>query len=84
MIDLPGWTFEHEGDRLIIATPAPRGWVTVDFAQRGWSLGITSARPGPGNYTGRGWRRMLVRDAVRALAKANDLTLPKGWQPKQP
>lgn len=78
-LNLPGWTVENEGDRLIIATPAPRGWVTVDFKQRGWSLGITSVRRG--DYAGRGWRRTLVRDAVHALAQANNLTLPKDWQP---
>ncbi len=75
-----GWASEelHDGQVLIASAPAPgghlRGYVTVDFALRGFRNGqsqhgpMANAVKWPGRkYEGRGWKDRLVADAVTWL-----------------
>lgn len=56
-------------------TPAALGFVTVNLNTRTFSLGVNTGVPRPGRgdhpvkaYSGQGWRRDLLHDAIAALA----------------
>lgn len=64
-----GWRHETSHGATVIVGPS--GGVTVDFERRGYALGWVLVRPEtPMLYTGRGWRKRLVQDAVDALNRA--------------
>lgn len=70
-----GWTVEHRDGYAVLQHPSTMGgYVTVDWACRGFRGGnstagrLTSSK----TYHGRGWREVLVRDAVTWLSNVYD------------
>jgi hypothetical protein len=70
-----GWTVEQRDGYAILHHPSPRsGYVTVDWDCRGFRSGYSTAGrlTSTKTYRGRGWREMLVRDAVAWLSSVYD------------
>ena len=76
-----GWTIEplpRQPDYVLISTPAPQRYMaTVDFRARGFRSGYSTTGRFVGEewnkrrkkYGGRGWRQVLVDDAVASLGE---------------
>ena len=73
-----GWTIEElprDPDHLLVTTPPPTYFVTIDLRLRGFRLGYstTGLLIGEGwnkkrkKYGGRGWKQSIVDDAVAHL-----------------
>lgn len=68
----PDWTHEaprHLKDIVVLHAPDNKGMVSVDFLQRCFRSGLSSWGPKASTkqYAGRGWREILVADAVEWL-----------------
>ncbi len=65
-----GWTSEpirgrRDGDELVVIRSPDGLMVTVDFEERGYRGGMmTYGKMVKDGYSGRGWRKALVEDAV--------------------
>ncbi len=68
-----GWEQEWSKDHKQVAINYPgEGFATLNFDQRGYSLGSTFHLPPTytsANYAGRTWRQNIVDDAVAHLNK---------------
>lgn len=70
-----GWKHEWLADRHCVCIMCPReiggGFVTVDFERRIFSSGY--GKPSQGatatEYTGKGWKDRIVRDAINHLER---------------
>ena len=70
-IQLPsGWSLEWAAPRVaIIRAPGPY-FITVDERLRNFALGHGPVYDSAYDYTGRGWRKRLYRDAIEELRRA--------------
>ena len=67
----PGWETEERVDSCIISVGRPGvGWVTMDFARRGWHRGSGGQSVPDPRYRGHGWSQRLVEDAIDSLRRA--------------
>lgn len=70
-----GWRHEWLADRNCVCIMRPReiggGFVTVDFESRLFSTGYGKPRHGvtAAEYTGKGWKDRIVRDAISHLER---------------
>jgi hypothetical protein len=82
-----GWKHEWLGDPHCVCIMRPReiggGFVTVDFERRIFSTGYGKPRQGAmaTEYTGKGWKDRIVRDAIDHLERVMSDTAPATSRP---
>lgn len=70
-----GWQHEWLADRHCVCIMRPReiggGFVTIDFERRLFSTGYGKPRQGATatEYTGKGWKDRIIRDAINQLER---------------
>jgi hypothetical protein len=69
-----GWTSEVHFKHFLVIHGARYGFVTIDWKQRVYRLGISYSgmKYGDRTYEGRGWKRKLFIDAITALQEIQD------------
>jgi hypothetical protein len=81
-----GWKHEWLADQHCVCIMRPReigsGFVTVDFERRIFSTGYGKPRQSATatEYTGKGWRERIVRDAIERLERMMADTEPSTSQ----
>jgi len=65
-----GWTADSWGANAVVVRCPDVGYVTIDYARRGYRDGVSTfgRLDSTITYTGRGWRAALESDAIARLS----------------